>query len=163
MLIHSSTGDHAGSPPGSSPSSSILSDLPPPHKKRRISMSSLSGEEGDGDDDDEEPLATRMAQQQQSPTKSPKKPTAGKTAKSAPTGRMPTTTGKTNGFVEPEPRIKIEDKMDDAQLDRLATGVPVDSETTAVSLCDSPISPLNELTLICLMSSHQSKPKKLLR
>lgn len=100
-------------------------------------MSSLSGEEGDGDDDDEEPLAARVAQQ--SPSKSPKKPTAGKTAKSAPTGRMPTsTTGQTNGFVEPEPRIKIEDKMDDAQLDRLATGVPVDSETTAVSLCDPP-------------------------
>ncbi|KAJ3936515.1 MAG: Bromodomain-containing protein [Lentinula lateritia] len=37
--------------------------------------------------------------------------------------------GKTN--VEPEPRVKIEDKLDDAQLDRLATGVPVDSETTA--------------------------------
>ncbi|KAJ3803289.1 Bromodomain-containing protein [Lentinula aff. detonsa] len=42
---------------------------------------------------------------------------------------MPVANGKTN--VEPGPRIKIEDKLDDAQLDRLATGVPVDSETTA--------------------------------
>ncbi|KAJ3724690.1 hypothetical protein FB446DRAFT_642616 [Lentinula raphanica] len=44
---------------------------------------------------------------------------------------MPVANGKTN--VEPglEPRVKIEEKMDDAQLDRLATGVPVDSETTA--------------------------------
>lgn len=122
-------------------------------------MSSLSGEEGDGDgdDDDEEPLAARMAQKTAS--KSPKKHFAGKGAKSAAAGRMPIANGKTNGFVEPEPRIKIEDRMDDAQLDRLATGVPVDSETTAVSPCIF-ISPLTKADSI---PSLQSKPKKLLR
>ncbi|KAF9058808.1 Bromodomain-containing protein [Rhodocollybia butyracea] len=51
---------------------------------------------------------------------------------------MPVANGKTSGFVEPEPRIKLEEKLDDAQLDRLATGVPVDSETTAVSNCIFP-------------------------
>ncbi|KAJ4483243.1 hypothetical protein J3R30DRAFT_3447167 [Lentinula aciculospora] len=111
------------SPPASSPSSAV-SDLPPPLKKRRISVSSLSG---DDNDDDEEPLAMRVAQKT-APPKSPTKP--GKGVKSIPAaGRMPVANGKTN--VEPLPRIKIEDKMDEAQLDRLATGVPVDSETTA--------------------------------
>ncbi|KAF5393388.1 hypothetical protein D9757_000734 [Collybiopsis confluens] len=112
--------------PSTSSSASALSDLPPPHKKRRISMSSLSGD--DNDDDDEEPLATRMA-----PTTSSQslaKPS--KTAKSTvAAGRMPVANGKTNGFVDPEPTVKVEEKLDDAQLDLLATGVPVDSETTA--------------------------------
>ncbi|KAJ3923982.1 hypothetical protein F5877DRAFT_87269 [Lentinula edodes] len=107
----------------SSPSSSP-NDKPPPLKKRRISVSSLSG---DDNDDDEEPLAMRVSQKTV-PPKSPVKP--GKGVKFVPAaGRMPVAHGKTN--VEPEPRVKIEDKLDDAQLDRLATGVPVDSETTA--------------------------------
>ncbi|KAJ3733504.1 histone acetyltransferase NGF-1 [Lentinula guzmanii] len=111
------------SPHKSSPASG-LRDLPPPLKKRRISMSTLSG---DDNDDDEEPLATRVTQKT-APAKSPTKP--GKGVKFVPAaGRMPVANGKTN--VEPGPRIKIEDKLDDAQLDRLATGVPVDSETTA--------------------------------
>ncbi|KAJ3869781.1 hypothetical protein EV359DRAFT_69683 [Lentinula novae-zelandiae] len=104
--------------------SSFPHDKPPPLKKRRISVSSLSG---DDNDDDEEPLAMRVSQKT-APPKSPVKP--GKGVKFVPaTGRMHVAHGKTN--VEPEPRVKIEDKLDDAQLDRLATGVPVDSETTA--------------------------------
>lgn len=112
--------------------SSFPHDKPPPLKKRRISVSSLSG---DDNDDDEEPLAMRVSQKT-APPKSPVKP--GKGVKFVPaTGRMHVAHGKTN--VEPEPRVKIEDKLDDAQLDRLATGVPVDSETTAVGILHIPL------------------------
>ncbi|KAF9568007.1 Bromodomain-containing protein [Agrocybe pediades] len=40
---------------------------------------------------------------------------------------LPTTNGKLNGVNGHEPKVKIEDKMDEAQLSRLTAGVPVDA------------------------------------
>jgi 16S rRNA U516 pseudouridylate synthase RsuA-like enzyme len=39
-----------------------------------------------------------------------------------------------NGVAPPRPLIKVEDKMDEEQLTRLATGVTVDSSTTAAAV-----------------------------
>ncbi|KAI3618622.1 histone gcn5 superfamily [Moniliophthora roreri] len=136
---------HFKSPPLSSPTSSLLSDFdaPPPAKRRRISFSSGSEEGGDEvsnpihqddeeDDEEDRPLAARMAQKTAS--KSSKK--GGKTSKKiAAASRVPATSahlnGRMNGTTETESKVKIEDKMDETQLDRLATGVPVDAAEPA--------------------------------
>ncbi|KAG7098732.1 hypothetical protein E1B28_000644 [Marasmius oreades] len=124
------------SPPLSSPESSILSDsdVPPPNKKRRISFSSGSDDaqgtralldEDDDDDEEDRPLAARMAQK--SAAKAP--PKGSKTSKKAAASRVPALSSTMNGngrTTEVESKIK-EERLDDTQLDRLATGVPVDS------------------------------------
>ncbi|KAL0579158.1 histone acetyltransferase [Marasmius crinis-equi] len=129
--------------PPLSPTSSILSDLdaPPPNKRRRISFSSGSEDARDAqgaqallddDDDDEEdrPLAMRMRMAEKTASKAAISKTS-KTSKKVPASRIPASSlpvNGRNGATEVEStKIKVEDKLDDTQLDRLATGVPVDS------------------------------------
>ena len=141
-----------------SPASSELSDIPPPMKRRRISESSLSDadEEDDDDDDDEEdkPLAARMTVKS-APDARPSKTTTGKRsgkkassmkskAQTAPASIQPPSgreqdemNGKTNGINGHDTRVKVEEKMDESQLNRLATGVTVDAGgTTHAVVCN---------------------------
>lgn len=149
-----------------SPVSSILSDAPPPKKKRRISLSSLSDAEDDDDDDDDEdqPLATRMVPKSganaaaagaaksnaRSGKTKPGKMVGGTapTSIAPPTGREQAemngvTQGKksaTNGHSESEAlKVKIEDKISEGQLNRLATGVTVDASGTPATVSCAPI------------------------
>lgn len=144
-----------------SPATSELSDLPPPKKKRRISMSSLSNntdaEDDEDDDEEDRPLAARMADQTnsrapagyRSAMKGPSsqrgmaskkgpssvssmkgpsnKGVMGQRAQKARTGPSESPS-KVNG----ETKVKLEDKMDDAQLDKLASGATVDAVTETV-------------------------------
>lgn len=60
-------------------------------------------------------------------------PQTGKSAPSHDEGRAPTSptkNGRKNGH---EPRIKIEEKMDEGQINRLTAGVPTDAVGSAVS------------------------------
>ena len=133
-----------------SPASSELSDVPPPTKKRRISESSLSDDDDDDDDDEEEdkPLAARMTTKSAPDGSRPSKTTIGKRsgkkassmkskAQTAPVSIQPPTgreqdemNGKTNGINGRDTKIKVEEKMDASQLNRLATGVTVDAGGT---------------------------------
>ncbi|KAK1233163.1 histone acetyltransferase [Marasmius sp. AFHP31] len=122
------------SPPLSSPGSSLSSEPDTrPSKRRRVSFSSSNSDDGPGtqslldeDDDDEEdrPLAMRMAEKT-----APK--SASKSSKKAAKSRVPASSlpvNGRNGASEVEStKVKVEEKLDDTQLDRLATGVPVDS------------------------------------
>ena len=124
-----------------SPASSDLNDeLQHPSKKRRVSTSSLSEEEDEEDEEENKPLAervagthavkrtTRLAPGHQSGEKKSKGHTS-------PTSHLPPTEqvkvemhskpGGTNGY---EPKVEIEDKLDENQLTHLATGVTVDGE-----------------------------------
>ena len=124
-----------------SPGSSILSDGDePPTKRRRVSLSSLSDEE---DEEEEKPLAAQVSQPQQPDTPARKsnkragKKTSSMKSKSqtAPTSSKQPDVNGVNGHV-PDAKVKVEDKMDESQLTRLATGVTVDagpSSTTHVS------------------------------
>ncbi|CAA7261715.1 unnamed protein product [Cyclocybe aegerita] len=117
-----------------SPDSSVLSDLPPVQlaKKRRISLSSLSdADENDDDDDDEEdkPLAARITMPSRPVTgKRTGKQAPGKKSKKAHHDEAPkaSSSGRKNGINGHDSRVKLEDKMDEGQLSRLAAGVPVD-------------------------------------
>jgi histone acetyltransferase len=106
----------------------------------------LSDADEDDDDDDEEedrPLAARMAIKsapaqtsrmapgQRSGKKGPSMKSKGLTA---PTSLLPPVgqqqaemNGKTNGINGHEMKVKVEDKMDEGRLTRLATGVTVDT------------------------------------
>lgn len=144
-----------------SPVSSLLSDAPPPTKKRRISMSSLSDAEDDEDEDDDEdqPLAARMAPKSganaaaagaaKSNARSGKKKPGKTVGGTAPTSMAPPTgreqaemNGVThgqksaaNGHSESEAlKVKIEDKISEGQLNRLATGVTVDASGTPATV-----------------------------
>ncbi|KAF4567532.1 histone acetyltransferase [Pleurotus pulmonarius] len=107
----------------SSPASSVLSEVPP-FKKRRISISSLSDDDDDEDDEEEErPLAARVKPSHRSGKKGPgykskPHPASKKHAKS-------NGSSKTNGHSAAT--VKVEEPMDEAQLNRLVTGVPVDT------------------------------------
>lgn len=146
-----------------SPASSALSDVPqPPSKKRRVSLSSLSDDDDEDDDDEEDdeedrPLAARMALKtsgsrsektrpgyaHRSGKKGPGK-SAGK-AHTAPVSLAPPVgeqqaemNGLVNGTNGHDAKIKVEDKMDESQLTRLATGVTVDSGTVnSAGVCPS--------------------------
>ncbi len=48
--------------------------------------------------------------------------------------------GKINGINGHEAKIKVEDKLDESQLNRLAAGVPVDA-TRETGVCINPVSP----------------------
>lgn len=130
-----------------SPASSVLSDEPPPSKRRRLSSSSLSdAEEEDGeydeddeddDDDDDKPLAAQVADSNAATgprsrktvtQRSGKKTSSMKSkAQTAPTGdKRPEKNGIVNGRSS-DMKVKVEDKMDEGQLTRLATGVTVDT------------------------------------
>lgn len=133
-----------------SPASSILSDPPQPRKKRRISTSSLSdADDGDGDEDEDEdePLAARMAiktsgARSEKSTRATHGQRSGKKTPAAKSKKAHTTpislappvgeelaqmNGKINGVNGHDPKVKVEDMMDEGQLTRLAAGVTVDT------------------------------------
>jgi histone acetyltransferase len=129
-----------------SPASSVLSDEPPPSKRRRLSSSSLSDAEeedddedddGDDDDDDDKPLAAQVADSNAAAVTSSRKTVTQRSGKktssmkskaqTAPTGdKRPEKNGIANGRSS-DLKVKVEDKMDEGQLTRLATGVTVDT------------------------------------
>ncbi|KAG2150897.1 hypothetical protein DEU56DRAFT_778957 [Suillus clintonianus] len=122
-----------------SPASSVLSDEPPPSKRRRLSSSSLSDaeEEDDDDDDDDKPLAAQVADSNVATVTSSRKAVTQRSGKktssmkskaqTAPTGdKRPEKNGVPNGRSS-DLKVKVEDKMDEGQLTRLATGVTVDT------------------------------------
>jgi len=125
-----------------SPASSILSDEPPPSKRRRLSSSSLSdagGEDDDDDDDEDKPLAAQIADSSAATGLTPRKAMTQRSGKktssmkskaqTAPTGEKGTEkNGTANGNGRSSDlKVKVEDKMDEGQLTRLATGVTVDT------------------------------------
>lgn len=127
------------SSPSTSRASSVLTDpdQPPPPKRRRLSPapSSLSG----ASDEDDQPLASRIAP---GSLRNGKKPTGHKTKAATapisippPTGRtLDLMNGVTNGTPKPSPtkKAKLEEKLDQGQIDRLTTGVTVDTTKTSV-------------------------------
>jgi histone acetyltransferase len=138
--------------PPLSPTSSVLSDEPPPSKRRRLSSSSLSEDDNDDDDDDDDddedkPLAAQVADSNAAIGTSPRKTGAQRSGKktssmtskaqTAPTGdKRPEKNGAANGRSS-DLKVKVEDKMDEGQLTRLATGVAVDTgpaSSTVVNL-----------------------------
>ncbi|PIL36145.1 hypothetical protein GSI_01805 [Ganoderma sinense ZZ0214-1] len=130
-----------------SPASSFLSDIiERPTKKRRVSVdySSLSEAEDDDDEEEERPLATLARTADKRKKFNSGKPLAGqrsgkhKTSKkakasTAPANLPPPTDEEreemrhVNGLNGRDARVKVEDKMDEGQLSRLATGVTVDA------------------------------------
>ncbi|KXN91016.1 hypothetical protein AN958_03083 [Leucoagaricus sp. SymC.cos] len=163
-----------------SPASSILSDPSPTSpraaKRRRLSYSSsLSDADDNDDDDDEQPLASRVA------SSSTTRPVSGrrsgksrkggkknsamkKKAHTAPTSLAPPVgdeqaqmNKRINGINGHEPKIKVEDKLDEGQLNRLAAGVPVDAarETGVRSKSIS-----GHICEISLAYSHQSRLRR---
>lgn len=138
---------------------SALSDVPPPlSKKSRSSQSDSSLSEADDDEDEEDqPLAARIPLTTANGNTSKKrslirggKKTSGKKGLSKTTlpSEQPHSAtegakkmnGKVNG-ISHEARVKFEERLDDRQLSRLATGVTVDTGTTA----QTPVSILQEL------------------
>lgn len=143
--------------PLSSPSS-LASDShqaqPPPPKRRRISESSLS--DADDDDEEDQPLAARLNASNAHSTMNRAAAENGRTPNHAGGRRGGKSSGKSKAHTAPisippptgqlqvemngeaQPRngrnltIKIEDKLDEGQLDRLATGVTVDTVTSAI-------------------------------
>ncbi|KAI5123056.1 hypothetical protein M0805_000491 [Coniferiporia weirii] len=128
-----------------SPDSS-LSDVPPhPPKRRRTSQSDSSLSEPEDDEDEEEqPLAARiprtagvtngMRPAHRSGKKTSKKGIAhtslpSEQARSVAEGSK--MSGRANGCLSHETKVKLEERLDDKQLSRLATGVTVDTGTTA--------------------------------
>lgn len=137
-----------------SPNSS-LSDVPPPTKRRRTDQSDSSLSEAEDDEDDEDrPLAARI------PLTSGKGPkrvengvgmgvrTMGQRAKkgsgkkgishtTVPSEQPHTTeeaaklNGASNGISAHGQKVKVEERLDDRQLSRLATGVTVDTGMSA--------------------------------
>ncbi|KAH9935521.1 uncharacterized protein B0H18DRAFT_976083 [Fomitopsis serialis] len=141
----------------SSPASSFLSDaadvLEPPTKKRRVSFSESSLSSSSSDDDEEDrPLAARKTAAapatagktegsstsrvtgQKRSGKQPSNKKAKKTqARTAPVSMIPPSESQKVDMTRPadgangEAKVKVEDKMDEGQLMRLATGVTVDA------------------------------------
>ena len=93
----------------------------------------------DGDDDDgDEPLASQVGPSRH-PLSGYRAKKGHKTqAGTAPASKPPPTglaLAEMNGQVTyEEPRIRIEDKMDEGRLNRLATGVTVDTDTVAATV-----------------------------
>ena len=136
-----------------SPDSSLSDPSHHPSKRQRTrsgSVSSLSEQEEDEDDEDR-PLATRVPNYQPvaMSSKIPLSPTrargrGGKKGPSHGVMKVPTeqphasmdglhlngSARVVNGGVELEMRVKLEDRVDEGQLSRLATGVAVDGGTT---------------------------------
>ena len=127
-----------------SPDSS-LSDIPaPPPKKRRTSQSESSLSDPEDDEEEERPLAAgRTVLNGRAPLRSGKKTGVKKSggkkiAHTSLPSEQPHSAAegakmnnRVNGAIVQEQRVKIEEKLDDKQLTRLATGVTVDTGTTA--------------------------------
>jgi len=114
-------------------------DREPPKKRQKMTGFSLDDMQEDGDDDDrDEPLASQIGPS--------RLPFSGHRAKkghktqagTAPASMLPPTglaLAEMNGQITHEgPRKKVEDKMDEGQLNRLATGVTVDTDTAAATV-----------------------------
>lgn len=107
----------------------------PPTKRRRLSLSPLS--DADEDEEDDKPLATQVGLASDAPIRttqrSGKKTSSMKsksqTALSA-TDDVKPDGNSVNGHVS-GPKVKVEEKMDESQLTRLATGVTVDAGPSA--------------------------------
>ena len=128
-----------------SPGSS-LSDAPvPAPKRRRTSQSDSSLSEPDEDEDEEDqPLAARIPRTSTTATnglrpghRSGKKTSKKGVAHTSVPSEQPHSAaegakmnGRVNGVMH-EPTVKVEEKLDDRQLSRLATGVTVDTAPTA--------------------------------
>ncbi|KAF8638044.1 hypothetical protein AX16_010676 [Volvariella volvacea WC 439] len=142
IIPSTSSPDHRSQSTAPSTASSDLSD-PPPAKKRKVSVSSLSDDDANSNDDEEDeedkPLASRVASKasalRSQRSKRPGKKAPGMKAKRSHTSSasyaQPGEEGEVNdGQSGRELKIKVEDKMDEGQLTRLATGVPVDGGTS---------------------------------
>ncbi|KAF8740799.1 hypothetical protein AX14_007174 [Amanita brunnescens Koide BX004] len=145
--------DQASLNPPLSPISSELSDLPSrPTKKQRLSSSSLSdaedqpGDDEDAPNDEDDEEYSFIHPDPQRPTRAGKKSAPGLSLAPTPLiartphiARVPAMDGKTskkvNGAVsgQHDARVKVEDQMDEGQLKRLATGVPIDSAANGVT------------------------------
>ncbi|ETW85228.1 hypothetical protein HETIRDRAFT_438210 [Heterobasidion irregulare TC 32-1] len=131
--------------PPSSVSSQLDEELlQPPAKRRRISSSSLS--DAEDDEDENRPLASRMVGTHVSSNgtrphgrRSGKKTSSMKSkAQTAPASIPPPTgeqqaemNGEFSQLNGHEPPVKMEDQLDEGQLDLLATGVTVDTASAA--------------------------------
>ncbi|CCM01133.1 uncharacterized protein FIBRA_03181 [Fibroporia radiculosa] len=158
-LVPSSPGKQPLSP-ASSFLSDAFDASEPPTKKRRVSFSSLSGNDEEEDDEEDRPLAARVTnavisatvnQSEKGPAarhargqkRSGKKSSSMKSkaqARTAPTTIPPPTDEEKAEMSRPadganghEMKVKVEDKMDESQLTRLATGVTVDAGGAALS------------------------------
>lgn len=147
LTFHSAHSSPANEP--ASPVSSILSDVPPPSKRRRVSSPLSDADEDEDEDDDEEdkPLAARMSIKtapdgsrtatagKRSGKKMKSKGQVAPASIQPPTGReQAEMNGHLNG-VNGHTKIKLEEKLDESQLDRLATGVTVDTSNAEVCTC----------------------------
>ena len=114
-------------------------DREPPKKRQKMTSFSLDDMQEDGDDDDgDEPLASQIGPSRQ-PFSGHRAKKGHKTqAGTAPASMLPPTglaLAEMNGQItHEEPRKKVEDKMDEGQLNRLATGVTVDTDTVAATV-----------------------------
>ena len=108
-------------------------------KRQKTMGFSLGDMEEDGDDEDgDEPLASQIGPSRQ-PLSGHRAKKGHKTqAGTAPASKPPPTglaLAEMNGQVTHEgPRMKVEDRMDEGQLNRLATGVTVDTDTVAATV-----------------------------
>ncbi|KAF9654000.1 Bromodomain-containing protein [Thelephora ganbajun] len=113
-----------------------------PSKKRQKMMDFSLGdmqEDGYDDDDDDcdEPLAAQIGPSRQ-PLSGHRAKKGHKTQAGTSPASMPPPTGlalaeMNRQITHGEPRIKVEEKMDEGQLNRLATGVTVDTDTAAAT------------------------------
>jgi len=114
-------------------------DREPPKKRQKTIGFSLSEMQEDGDDEDgDEPLASQIGPSRH-PLSGHRANKGHKTqARTAPASLPPPTSlalAEMNRQITHEgPRIKVEDKMDEGQLNRLATGVTVDTDTVAATV-----------------------------
>ncbi|THH04557.1 hypothetical protein EW145_g5435 [Phellinidium pouzarii] len=128
-----------------SPDSSLSDVPPPPQKRRRTSQSDSSLSEPDDEDEEDRPLAARIPRMTGAAAKNGMRPAhrSGKSAKkgvahtSLPSEQPHSVTegskmnGRANGLLSHEAKVRLEEKLDDRQLSRLATGVTVDTGVTA--------------------------------
>jgi histone acetyltransferase len=136
----------------SSPVSSELSESPPAKRRRTSSTSTLSEEDEDEDEEEDQPLAARIALKTAPRVENgaSRVPTSGKRcgkksscmkskiSVQSPTGVRAEVNGMVNGLNGHDSRVHSEERMDEGQLDRLATGVTVDAGGDSggvVSLC----------------------------
>lgn len=109
-----------------------------------LSFSLEDMQEDDDDEDGNEPLASQIGPSRQ-PFSGHRTKKGHKTQAGTAPASIPPPTGlalaEMNGQItHEEPRIKLEDKMDDRQLSRLATGVTVDTDTVATTVRTTVIS-----------------------
>ena len=114
-------------------------DREPPRKRQKTTSFSLDGVLEDGDDEDgDEPLLSQIGPSRHQLAGHRAKKGHKTQAGTAPASIPPPTglaLAEMNGQItHEEPRIKLEDKMDEGQLNRLATGVTVDTDTVAATV-----------------------------